>query len=66
MRSGNDQFPHGGISIVASSVTRFDTPKINSPVMRSERGREKKKEITGLAVFSSRRSLIAIGFLLAL
>ncbi|KYM80900.1 hypothetical protein ALC53_08647 [Atta colombica] len=43
MRSGNDQFPHGGISIVASSVTRFDTPKINSPVMRSERGREKKK-----------------------
>lgn len=31
MRSGNDQFPHGGISIVASSVTRFDTPKINSP-----------------------------------
>jgi len=31
MRSGNDQFPHGGISIVASSVTRFDIPKINSP-----------------------------------
>lgn len=59
MRSGNDQFPHDGISIVASSVTRFDTPKINSPTMRSERGREKKKEVTGLAVFSSRRSLIA-------
>lgn len=55
MRSGNDQFPHGGISIVASSVTRFDTPKINSSVDPWRAGRREvgeKKEVTGLTVFA--------------
>lgn len=56
MRSGNDRFPHGGISIVSSSVTRFDTPKINSPVDLAEdrdsarakdRRREGKREKRG-------------------
>lgn len=64
MRSGNDRFPHGGISIVASSVTRFDIPKINSPLdsaQRSRRGRGRnKKEVTGLAFSRDSRSLVAL------
>lgn len=57
MRSGNDQFPHGEISIVASSVTRFDTPKINSPSdsaygVSEIGGRKKKKRGNRTRAFS--------------
>lgn len=43
MRSGNDQFPHGGISIMASSVTRFDTLQINSPADSACGARERRR-----------------------
>ena len=69
MKSGNDRFPHGGISIVLSSVTRFDTLKINSPAERTdsattedkdeEKGkREEKKGLTSIRSSSIHRSFL--------